>query len=190
MIAHPTYPSVFVHTLTHIHALKHIHIYTFIHSFTHIHTHTHTLTLLHTQQAAWHLSPAALPILGSGDNALPTIHIRDLCQVLQGVSESLPETRYVLAVDDGQSTQGEIAAAVSATLGTGKVASIKKEDALQNPDFSQREYDSLLTKLRLEGNSVKTLKVQWESQGGLIEALDAVTADFKKSRHLQVCSDT
>ncbi len=109
--------------------------------------------------------------------------------MLQCVAESLPETRYVLAVDEGQYTQGEIAAAVSAALGTGKVVSIKKEDALQNTDFSQREYDSLLTKLRLEGGSVKALKVQWESQGGLIEALDAVTADFKKSRCLQVGQD-
>ena len=47
-----------------------------------------------------------------------------------------PKVRYVLAVDDSQTTLKEIVKAISNNLGTGKIQYTSKEDALLNKDIS------------------------------------------------------
>ena len=40
-----------------------------------------------------------IPIIGEGDNFLPTIHILDLVQVIKRIIEKKPNQRYIFACD-------------------------------------------------------------------------------------------
>ena len=40
-----------------------------------------------------------IPILGNGDNHIPTIHILDLIQVIKRIIDKKPEQKYIFACD-------------------------------------------------------------------------------------------
>jgi adenylate kinase len=54
-------------------------------------------------KSAW-LNEPELLCYGEGDNFIPTIHLDDLVSIIVEVTETTPETRYILAVDDSKST--------------------------------------------------------------------------------------
>ena len=56
--------------------------------------------------------------------------------VVVNVANTKPKTRYILAVDGSHSTQEEIVKAISNGLGTGKVHTEPKENALLNKELS------------------------------------------------------
>eukprot|EP00053_Salpingoeca_punica_P023012 m.215936 g.215936 ORF g.215936 m.215936 type:complete len:681 (+) comp44039_c0_seq1:53-2095(+) len=134
---------------------------------------------------AWHLKPAELPLFGNGENIVPAIHVRDLAQIVRFVSEACPETAYIVAVDDAQSTLHEITTAISETLGTQKVKQVSQEEALLIPDLTQRDYDELTNNLRFEAGSIKDYPLEWTAQGGLVENIAAIVQEFKTVRKLQ-----
>jgi nucleoside-diphosphate-sugar epimerase len=56
---------------------------------------------------AWlslHPEHAALPIIGSGHNRIPTIHVKDLANCIKLVIENKFKQLYFIAVDMGKST--------------------------------------------------------------------------------------
>ena len=59
-------------------------------------------------KAAWLGETEALQCFGSGNNVLPTIHIRDLANVLVNIADQKPRVRYLLVVDDASSTLEDI----------------------------------------------------------------------------------
>lgn len=136
-------------------------------------------------KTAWQLSAPHLEIFGSGENALPCIHVRDLGGIVGNVLATGPATRYIVAVDEGGCTLEDIVRCISTTLGTGKVVKLAKEEALSRSDLNQTSYDCFLLNLRLETSAIKDLGVQWVSLSGFVENIATTVAEFKKARGLQ-----
>lgn len=141
----------------------------------------------HTVQMAWHQAPKALPVIGNGENVLPTIHAADFAVAVLNVIESKPEPKYIVAIDEGQSTLQEITAAISEAVGSGATNVIKKEEALLFDDLPQVHYDMLTANIRLDAAAIRDFQIDWVSQEGLVETVDAVVAEYKKARGLLVC---
>lgn len=59
-------------------------------------------------KSSWLGVESGLHIYGTGQNALPTIHIRDLASIIVNLCDSKPKVRYILAVDDANSTLEDI----------------------------------------------------------------------------------
>eukprot|EP00052_Salpingoeca_macrocollata_P017549 m.143118 g.143118 ORF g.143118 m.143118 type:complete len:682 (-) comp20426_c0_seq1:60-2105(-) len=136
-------------------------------------------------KTAWQLQQPEVPVYGGGENALPTIHVLDLCDVVLCVLETGPATRYIVATDEGQYSLGDIARAVSEALDSGKVRAVRKEDALLDTTCSQLQLDTLLLNLKFDAATVKELAVEWRCSGGLVEALPALVDEYKQARNLQ-----
>ena len=83
------------------------------------------------------------------------IHVKDLATIVTHVIDSKPRTRYILAVDQGQSTLREIMKAISNSLTTGKLQVVGKEEAQASADISTTELDALMVNLRMEGVLVR-----------------------------------
>ncbi|CAH8659799.1 unnamed protein product [Heterobilharzia americana] len=137
-------------------------------------------------KAAWNNEPF-LQFPGDGHNIVPTIHLRDLTSILQSVMEMRPVKHYILAKDDSQKTLREIAKAISASMTTGKVKSISKEEALFCRDLAQNHIDQLLVSLRMDAVYVKeNLQIKWCYETGLVENINLITKEYKLSRQLVV----
>lgn len=80
-------------------------------------------------RTAWEAHPdKPVPLFGSGQNIIPTIHIADLAAYVAAVCMELPEQQYLLAVDDAQPSQQELVSAIAAKLGNTPVAEQTLED--------------------------------------------------------------
>ncbi|XP_050405998.1 adenylate kinase 7, partial [Patella vulgata] len=136
-------------------------------------------------KSAWHNVPQ-LQIFGNGQNVVPTIHIKDLAGVIQNIADSRPKVRYLIAKDDAQNTLEEIVKAVSTNLGSGKVKSISKEEALLHRDIEQADFDMLLVNLRMDAVHVKeSMRINWVSESGMVDNLTPLIKEYKDLRKLQ-----
>ena len=59
-------------------------------------------------KTAWHGQAPALQCFGSGQNIVPTIHVKDLAGVLVNICDQKPKVRYMVAVDESKNTLEEI----------------------------------------------------------------------------------
>jgi len=136
-------------------------------------------------KVAWHGESAALNIIGTGENIVPTIHAKDLSNIVVSVADSKPKTRYILAVDDSMNSMTDIITSISKSLGTGNVMNISREEALLLPEITQRIFDIISVNLRMEGTWIKEgAKFEWTSETGIIENMPAVIDEYKRSRGL------
>ena len=70
-----------------------------------------------TFKSAWEAHPdAPVPIFGSGQNIIPTIHIADLAAYVAAVCIEPPAQQYLLAVDNAQLSQRDIVSAIAAKM--------------------------------------------------------------------------
>ncbi|XP_063713342.1 adenylate kinase 7-like isoform X2 [Symsagittifera roscoffensis] len=144
-------------------------------------------------KSAWHGQVDALQCYGTGENILPTIHVKDLAAVLQNILDSRPKTRYLVAVDDSQLSLMEIVKAVSVALHNGKVRCVSREDALLLKDLEdnkrpspQADFDHLLVNLRMDAVYIKeSMNINWVSEAGIAESIGALVKEFKETRKLQ-----
>lgn len=71
---------------------------------------------------AWLQEPARLPIVGQGNNLVPTVHVTDLARMVKKVYESKPERQYIFGIDNTpKPKQKHLIMAISAGIGTGLV---------------------------------------------------------------------
>ena len=138
---------------------------------------------------AWMCSPAALPILAgdrSGENKLPMIHVNDLARIVAAACESLPETPYVVAVDNSQSSLKDIVASISSSLGTGETRMLSREETqdlmLEEPSSSNL---NLHLTFNVDAATTGSMGIEWEAQEGILESMDSVVSQFKKIRDLR-----
>ena len=80
---------------------------------------------------AWEGTNPALVIYGNGNNTLPCIHVRDVCQIAGHVIKEPQEEPLLLCVDEGRYTQEQIVTTISKTFGTGEVTHISQEQAFE-----------------------------------------------------------
>jgi adenylate kinase len=136
-------------------------------------------------KSAWLGDSSELPIFGDGQNVVPTIHIEDLSSILVNIADNKPKTKYIIAVDESNSTLEEIVKAISKNLGSGQVKRIPKEDSFLLPDLSQYHYDQLSVNLIMEATCIKeTMKILWIAETGLVENIKTVITEFKQTRRL------
>ncbi|NWI49805.1 KAD7 kinase, partial [Calyptomena viridis] len=136
-------------------------------------------------QMCWLGETPEIPVFGDGNNFIPTIHILDLAAVLQNVADNRPEVQYILAVDTSTHTLQELIECISKNLGPGKIQKIPKENAFLSKDLTQMHLDMLLVNLRMEPNFLKeTFDIKWVAEAGLIENIEQVIQEYKRSRGL------
>ena len=77
-------------------------------------------------QKAWIQDPVELPIVGEGENLVPTIHVIDLARLVRRiVVENPQEHPYIFAIDKSRKpTQKRLITEISKGMGTGKIASV------------------------------------------------------------------
>ena len=74
---------------------------------------------------AWLQDPQKLPIVGEGQNLVPTIHVTDLARMVKKIFESQPERQYIFGIDNTKKpTQRKLITAISEGIGTGLVESV------------------------------------------------------------------
>ncbi|XP_045187456.1 adenylate kinase 7-like [Mercenaria mercenaria] len=135
-------------------------------------------------KSAWHNAPELL-CFGNGQNVVPSIHIKDLAAVIQNIADSRPKVRYLIAKDDSNNTLEEIVKCVSASLGTDRVKSITKEEALLNKEIEQNDFDMLLVNLRMDAVNVKeNMRISWVSEAGMVENIKDIIKEYKDTRNL------
>ena len=78
-----------------------------------------------------------MPIFGSGQNIIPTIHIADLAAYVAAVCLEPPVQQYLLAVDDAQLSQRGIVSAIAAKMGNTPV----RDKTLEELYFQQASFD-------------------------------------------------
>ena len=72
---------------------------------------------------AWLQEPSRLPLVGEGNNYVPTIHVTDLARMVKKVSESKPERPYIFGIDNTKKpTQKKLISAISKGIGTGLIS--------------------------------------------------------------------
>ena len=126
-------------------------------------------------QKAWIQSPVDLPIIGEGENLVPTIHVIDLARLVRRVViENPKEYPYIFAIDKTRRpTQKRLITEISKGLGTGKVCSVKKEEV---PD-SAGWRDKLCINLRMKASDAfKAIPLTTEEQEMEPEDVEKLTA--------------
>lgn len=132
---------------------------------------------------AWHNS-ASLDCYGEGTNFLPCIHLDDLVTVVVEVIERVPETRYILALDDSKSTMFDIIKCIANNLSNGIVKKVAKEEAFLNRELTQQCYDMFNVNLRLEPVWVKDTGIELKYAAGFIENITHLIQEYRDSRGL------
>eukprot|EP00967_Tisochrysis_lutea_P131232 scaffold227934_cov24-Tisochrysis_lutea.AAC.1 len=134
-------------------------------------------------KSAWLSNPLPLLSLSDGSNVLPTIHVEDLCSVVEKLldNESKP---YLLAVDAGQQqeepqTLRAITAKLSAELGVGEVTQPNQEEV-----FTTKDHEFLQLGIRLEPAAIDELGFEWHMKEGLLANMGKVVQEYRDARKL------
>eukprot|EP00003_Mantamonas_plastica_P025741 TRINITY_DN5110_c0_g1_i7.p1 TRINITY_DN5110_c0_g1~~TRINITY_DN5110_c0_g1_i7.p1 ORF type:complete len:784 (+),score=355.99 TRINITY_DN5110_c0_g1_i7:218-2353(+) len=142
---------------------------------------------------AWEGNSESLPIIGDGENFVPTIHVKDLAAAVLKVLNEQPKTKYILAVDEGRNTQAEIIQSIADTLGTGKVRNISVEDAALIPQLSEHDVHLLCVDLQLESGFIREvtedeegepIEFEWHCEQGFVEGIAEVVQEYRVKRNL------
>ena len=86
--------------------------------------------------------PVELPIYETGENIIPTIHIKDLARIVKRIAENKPEIPYIFAFDRTKDKSlKNIISSISINIGSGKTQSVPydknliKNIVLKDDDF-------------------------------------------------------
>ena len=99
-------------------------------------------------QKAWIQDPKELPIIGEGENLVPTIHIIDLARLVRRtVIENPKEYPYIFAIDKTRKpTQKRLITEISKGMGTGKVASVNADSVSDTAGWKEQLFINLRMK--------------------------------------------
>ncbi|NWX02974.1 KAD7 kinase, partial [Caloenas nicobarica] len=139
----------------------------------------------------WLSEAPAIPVFGDGNNFIPTIHVLDLAAVLQNIADHRPRSHYILAVDESMHTLQQLVKCISKNVGPGKIEKTPKANAFLIKELTQMHLDMLFVDLRMESMFLKeTFNIKWVAQAGLVENIEKIVKEYKKSRGilpLKVC---
>ena len=165
-------------------------------------------------QQAWMQQPPSLPVFGKGDNVIPMIHVKDLCQCVYYVVQDKPARSYILAVDDGNCTFRDIVSVSSCKslcacgpfkdpvrvltpsisvldcifrdfLAQTISSTLSTGEVHQESDFSLvPRAEFFIQNLRFEAGTVKEFDFEWVSQEGFVENIDRIMLEYRQVRNL------
>lgn len=77
-------------------------------------------------KSAWLQNPIELPYYGTGENLIPTIHIKDLSRIVKRLMEGKSESPYIFAIDKTKDkTLKNLISSLSINIGSGRTKSIE-----------------------------------------------------------------
>ncbi|KAK9300199.1 hypothetical protein QLX08_007043 [Tetragonisca angustula] len=138
--------------------------------------------LHHLFKMAWQNAPF-LPIVGKGNNKIPLLHVRDLSSVVLDVLQNWPPLWYIVAAEQGPTTQSTIVKRISRALTTGKVKKIEQEEAFLLPDVTQRIYDLTTMNLIIDPVYIAD-RISWHFDSPFPDNIDAIVKEYKTARNL------
>uniref|UniRef100_A0A8B9LGF6 Adenylate kinase 7a n=1 Tax=Astyanax mexicanus TaxID=7994 RepID=A0A8B9LGF6_ASTMX len=131
-------------------------------------------------KASWLGEMSSIPVLGSGTNIVPTIHIYDLAGIVQNIIDHKPKAHYFVAVDNSKNTLEDIVKAIAFELGPGKVTKVPKEHP-----FITQELEVCILNLRIEQVLLRdTFDLRWVCESGIIDNISSVVEEYKQTRRL------
>ena len=147
---------------------------------------------------AWMGHLPYIPIVGEGDNFLPTIHVLDLVQVIKRVIERKPNQRYIFACDRTKNpTMKNILRSIGNSIGGIDVKQLK-EFNIENidiPNYTELKLDlrikpsSILDdekrKLREDIEDYRERQFPWHCEFGIPENMDTIRDEFNLYRNLK-----
>ena len=144
---------------------------------------------------AWLQAPRKLPMIGKGDNLVPTIHVIDLARLVKRVVSNRPENYYIFAVDRTRNpTQKRLVEAISRGIGTAEVESVSFDDVKQHDwaevltlDLKMRSSDVMKDGEPPEDaedpeEAAKRLKFPWHCEKGILKNALALNVEFNQKR--------
>ncbi|KZC14378.1 Adenylate kinase 7, partial [Dufourea novaeangliae] len=138
--------------------------------------------LHHLFKRAWMNEPF-LPIFGNGTNKIPLLHVRDLVTVVIDVLQNWPSLRYIVATEEGLSSQTTIVKRISRALGTGKVKKIVKEEAFLLSEVTQQAYDLMTVNLNVQPEYI-TDRIAWRHDTPFRDNINAIAKEYRIARSL------
>uniref|UniRef100_A0A7S0YXF2 Adenylate kinase n=1 Tax=Hemiselmis tepida TaxID=464990 RepID=A0A7S0YXF2_9CRYP len=142
-------------------------------------------------KCSWLGTHKVLPILGSGANKVPMIHVQDLAGVVLNVAKTRPaDFSTIVAVDRGEATIGEVVKAISTVLQSGEVKNVGPDEYLE---FMTQEKEPHINSVQL-GLNVKMAfdraealgygpeSESWVSGNGFVANIDKVVEEYRKWR--------
>lgn len=155
-------------------------------------------------QKGWIQDPIALPIIGEGENLVPTIHIIDLARLVRRVVIEAPKVHpYIFAIDKTRKpTQKRIVTEISKGMGTGQVANVSADSIADSLGWKEQLTINLRMKaseafksmpmtpeeLELEAEEQEELqkkkKFPWHAKFGIRRKIRELEGEFNKFRGL------
>ena len=148
---------------------------------------------------AWMQQPSQLPIIGEGNNLIPTIHVRDLSGITKKLVSEKIEKPYIFAIDrTKRPTQKRIIQAISTGIGTGKVRNFAPDDISDSIiwkdylriNLKMKTSDVFKDKEPVEGEEEEEgadakLKFPWHCEKGIVENAKQLNKEFNEARELK-----
>ena len=134
---------------------------------------------------AWvslHPELAALPVVGEGNNIIPTIHVNDLTRCIDYLLTDGPvDQPYLIAVDQCEdSCQKQIMQSISSTIGSGEVKNMKISEV-----YSQPWCELLTVDVKLQVSQCLKEACRWEFKDGINpESMKKLNEQFNYFRGL------
>lgn len=115
-------------------------------------------------KSTWLQNPIDLPYYGSGDNLIPTIHIKDLARIVKRLSDTKSESPYIFAIDKTKDkTLKNIISSMSINIGSGRTESIEYDKNLIR-NLPLKYEDFYIDPIKFEKNNLEMLITQHELQ--------------------------
>ena len=147
---------------------------------------------------AWKGSLEYMPILGDGDNHIPTIHILDLIHTIKRIINLKPDINYIFACDKTKNpTLRNLLSCIGKGIG-GIEAKVMKDfdlDKINMPHYAELSID-----LRIKNSPImddeprrpkedkedyEERKFQWHCEFGIPENIDKLSEEFNLYRDLK-----
>ena len=127
-------------------------------------------------------------VYGNGKNMIPTIHIKDLSQIVCNVIDHKPAQKYIVAVDSAFNTYGQIARAIVKNIGNGRVKKVKDVNAIHaEEDITSQMADLLGIGLSFEQSELikEIFTINWTQEMGMIDSVAEVISEYRAARKLR-----
>ncbi|KAL5968981.1 Adenylate kinase 7, partial [Taenia solium] len=139
---------------------------------------------------AW-MNSRELEVYGTGENIIPTIHIKDLSKIVQAVFEESPRSRYIVARDRSESTLGEIITAISNVFGTGEIRHLSDNELIRITQTPRVHIDQLMMDMIINTPTLDDeLAIPWRCESGLIDNIEKLAQEYVKAKDfkpLRIC---
>eukprot|EP00742_Colponemidia_sp_Colp-10_P000791 GILJ01000857.1.p1 GENE.GILJ01000857.1~~GILJ01000857.1.p1 ORF type:complete len:699 (-),score=133.23 GILJ01000857.1:66-2090(-) len=127
-------------------------------------------------------SPAGLPVLGAGNNRVPTIHVKDVARLARKLTVESPENSYLLAIDKSAESQLSIVQAIASHMGDGTIRHVEEDQATPDDIVEPLQLDlELIPSSILVGEEVQ---FDWFCENGLVANIELVCQEYRECRRL------